>query len=349
MRYIKCVFLLSVLFVISLCLAADLHAQSDVEKLVKQGIALHDIGDYAGAIALYREGLELEPRSELLSYELAYSYLSAENYDSAIYFSNRAIRHGNHLLLQAFNIKGSALDYSGKPDKAIRVYKKGLRKCGEDYLLHHNIACTYYHQKKYESAEEALLNAIALNYGHASSHLLLGNLKNLTNRPSQTLLCLYYFLLIEPASERSIHAYQLLQQQYKGQITRDPKDTSNITIRLNPEGLEDDFGAIDMLVAMLFTEHLIDQAEEKTEMELFISQTQAFFLMLGEMNAEKPDKYTGFWWSFYVDLFNDLAQSDHIDTFAYYISMSSSQEAEEWVKQHESNVEAMIDWLNNRE
>ena len=46
-------------------------AQKTTEELIKEGIALHDKGDYEGAVALYDEVLKTSPDHTMALYEKA--------------------------------------------------------------------------------------------------------------------------------------------------------------------------------------------------------------------------------------------------------------------------------------
>src|SRR5688500_8186720 len=75
--------------VLATLLTFNLSAQDDqLKQLITEGIALHDQGKYNEAITKYREALEIDSKSALANYELAYAAFLNKQYDTAIKYSN---------------------------------------------------------------------------------------------------------------------------------------------------------------------------------------------------------------------------------------------------------------------
>jgi len=129
---------------------------------------------------------------------MALSYMYAKDYPNAVKFSSEVIAMNDQNLLKAYNIKASALDNSKKSKKAIEVYNEALQKFSTDYLLHYNLALTYFNLKQYNKSAESAIRALQNNSGHASSHLLLGYSMYHLNNKVPSILSLDYFLLLEP-------------------------------------------------------------------------------------------------------------------------------------------------------
>jgi tetratricopeptide (TPR) repeat protein len=191
-----------------------LLAQSPVDSLVQLGIQCHDNGQYDKAIELYQKALEIDPASPLTNYEIALTYMYAKDYANSIKHSDIVIGQKGQNLLQAYVTKGSCLDYLGKTDESIRLFEQGIRKFGDHYLLYYNLGYDYYKLKNYEKAQEVFTKAIKSNPNHASSHLFLGFTMADLDQKVQSLLCLHYFLLLEPNSGRAKTAFSLLQKQF---------------------------------------------------------------------------------------------------------------------------------------
>jgi hypothetical protein len=47
-----------------------------------------------------------------------------------------------------------------------------------------------------------------------------------------------------------------------------------------------------------------------------------------------------------VPFFYKLSQTDHIETFCYYISQYSNEKAAEWIKENSEKVKQFEDWKN---
>lgn len=316
--------------------------QSQVDSLVSIGITYHDNREYDKAIDIYREALKIEPQSPLVNYEIAITYMYAKEYKKSIKHCDKVIELNDQHLSQAYTTKGSCLDNLGKTQQAIETYEEALEKFDADYLLHYNLGFTLYNQKDYANAEEHFLAALELNPNHATSHLLLGITKSEQNKRVQSLLSLYYFLFLEPNTARSDIAYALLQQQLVGSVEKDATEPKNITINISSDMTDTDYGAADMMLSMLEASRTIEENKIKSEDELFIESTTSFFKILGEL---KKKKNKDFWWTYYVPFFYDIARSEHIDTYCYYISWHSNERAKEWISNNDNKFEDFKNWL----
>lgn len=322
-----------------------LGQQSQIDSLVQAGIKHHDNGDFVQALEVYKKALEIDPNSSLVNYEMSLTYMYAKDYSNAIRHCDKVIALNDKYLVDACINKGSCLDYLGKTDESIKIFEKGIKQFGDNYLLYYNLGYDYLKLEQYDKAQDALMNAIRKKSNHASSHLLLGyTMKNLNQR-TQSLLALHYFLFLEPNSERAKTAYAILRQQFGGNVERDDSKPNQINIVLDPNPSEKEFGAADLMISMLEVSKTLDKNKGKTDDELFISNTTSFFTVLGEL---KKKKSTGLWWEFYVPFFDSLAKSEHMDTYCYYISASTNKNAAEWLKANNDKLEKFATWLKER-
>ena len=280
-----------------LLLSTFLYSQISVDSLVEVGIQYHDNGEFVQAIETYKTALEIEPNSPLVNYEIALTYMYSGDYQNAIKHSDKVIKRNDKYLLQAYLVKGSCLDYLGKTKESIKLFKKGIKKFGDDHLLYYNLGYNYYNIKEFDKAEKAFIKAINTKANHASSHLFLGYLMYEKNQRVQSLLSLHFFLLLEPNSERSQNAYNLLQSQLSGGVERNQEEPGKIDIFLSPDQLKSEFGTIDMMITILEASKSLEENEGKSDDQMFIENTTSFFKILGE---HKTKENTGFWWDFYV-------------------------------------------------
>lgn len=326
-----------------LLLSTFLYSQISVDSLVEVGIQYHDNGEFIQAIETYKTALDIEPNSPLVNYEIALTYMYSGDYQNAIKHSDKVIKRNDKYLLQAYLVKGSCLDYLGKTKESIKLFKKGIKKFGDDHLLYYNLGYNYYNIKEFDKAEEAFIKAINTKANHASSHLFLGYLMYEKNQRVQSLLSLHFFLLLEPNSERSQNAYNLLQSQLSGGVEKNQEEPGKIDIFLSPDQLKSEFGTIDMMITILEASKSLEENEGKSDDQMFIENTTSFFKILGE---HKTKENTGFWWDFYVPFFYLIAESEHIDTYCYYISQSTKETAVDWLKENEKRVTDFAKWLS---
>lgn len=322
-----------------------IFSQTNIDSLVQVGVQYHDDGQYDKAIETYKTALAADPNSALANYEISMTYLSINDYENALKHSDKVIRLNNGHLLAAYMAKGTCLDYMGKTKESIKLFKKGIKKFGDHYLLYYNLGYDYYKLKEYDKAEEFIIKAIKSNPEHASSHLMLGHIMAEKKQRVQSLLCLNYFLFLEPNSERAKTAYAMLKNQFGGHVVRDKDKPEQINIYISADQKNEDFRAAELMVSMLEASSKLEKNKEKTEEELFIMNTTSFFKILGEFKKEKD---TGIWWDFYIPFFYSLAESEHIDTFCYYISQSSNTKAQEWLNDNNDRLIQFGTWLKNQ-
>lgn len=326
---------------ITFLLTPYLNAQTALESLVKEGIELHNKGDFDGAIAKYEEALKIDKKSDLVFYEIAYAYFAKQDLESAIKFSDKALKQKGDYAKSAYNIKGSALDNLGKPEEAVKVYKKAIEDFPDDYLLQYNLALTTYGLSDLITSEAALKQALELNVGHSSSHLLLGYVMKDQGKRAQSLLPLYFFLLLEPNSERAKGAYQTLRGLLVKGVSQ--TDDKNIAININESLLGDEFSAIEMMLSLKAASNLREEQSELSEIEKFITHSDSFFSILGETRAEK----TGIWWDVYADFFFSIVEAGHLKAYCYYISeVSEDPKVNLWIDKNGDSLDAFFKWAN---
>lgn len=341
---------ISILCLIIISLSISLYAQPEkAQKLMEMGIRSHDIGEYEKAIELYREALELAPDSPLLYYEIASSYMLLGEHKKALENAEIAEEKDteNEYTMPIIILKGSALDNLGKTQESIKLFEDGIEKYGGGHLLYYNLALTCFKIKNYTKAEEALINAIYKEPSHASSHLLLGFVMSDIHRKTKTVLALNYFLLLEPDTERSKTAFHVLNDQFNKTIKKKGSgDSTTITLYRNDS--EDEFMPVETMSAF-FALATFEEDSTKSMEEKFISGQKTVFQPLDNlMNEESDESREGFWWEFYPQLFVDIHDSPHFETYCYVIMQNSSETARKWLADNNDKLVEFIDWMKKR-
>ena len=67
-----------------LLLSMSLFGQNKIDSLVQVSIQHHDSGEYEKAIEVYNAALKIDPKSTLVNYELAMTYMYAGDYEKSI-------------------------------------------------------------------------------------------------------------------------------------------------------------------------------------------------------------------------------------------------------------------------
>jgi tetratricopeptide (TPR) repeat protein len=276
---------------------------------------------------------------------MAMTCMYAKEYEKAVIHAQKVIDLDDKLVAGAYDIKGSSLDYLGNTDEAIKVFESGIKKFPDRHLLYYNLALTRTKRKEVEKAEEALLNAIRINPNHPGSHLLLGYIKSDLKQRVQSLLCLHYFLLLEPNSQRSAKAYAVIQEQSGRGVEQNEDKPNEITITIDPYQSEKEFEAAEMMISVLKASAFIEENKNKSDDQLFLENTTSFFNVLGEL---KKRKNKGLWWDNYVPFFYELAKSKHMEAYCFHIGQSVNPRAKEWIASNPEKMNAFLSWLNER-
>jgi len=315
------------------------------DSLIQEGIAAHDRGQYREAIADYKAALHSDPGSSQAAYELSYTYFTTRDFDNAIKYAKQSLKKGRKKIPEAYVIWGSALDELGHEKKSLALFNEGIADFPDFYLLEYNKGLTLYRMKKYPMAESSLIRAVTLKPGHPSSHLLLAYTEASLENRVKSILPLYFFLLLEPESDRSVKAWDfLVTMQTQGVLK---KDHQPIEIGLTQKGSgdSDSLRAIDLAISMA-TVASMTQSSDTTELGRFSERNRSVFAVLSEIKCNQQD----IWWTFYIPFFKGLFTSGNVLSYSYYISRSArSEETLEWIKKHPLEMDHLATWLNQQE
>jgi len=132
-------YLLTSIFILAvLCLFGQ--DKQGAERLVNEGIAYHDKGDFEGAITKYDKALEFDEDNLLALAEKSFSLFALNKYEDAIALCKKAIKlhPGENNLKTIYVTYGNALDALKKTDESIEVYDEGIELFPEFYQLYFN-------------------------------------------------------------------------------------------------------------------------------------------------------------------------------------------------------------------
>jgi hypothetical protein len=322
-----------------------LNSQDDINTLVENGIVFHDEGNYEKAIETYKKALEIDPKSSLVNYEISLSYFYNQDYQNAIKHSDIVLKNNDKHQKEAYITKGSSLDNLGKTKASIKLFKKAIKKY-DDVLLYYNLALNYFKLEDLENAEDIVTKGIAIDKSHPSSHLILGYINYNNNKRTQSLLNLHYFLFLEPTSGRSTEAGKLIQEMMRSNVSKDPNKPNTINVSLVFPSGDNEFGSAEMMLSLLEAAKTTERNKDKTEDELFIDNTRSFFNILGELNT---DKKKGIYWNIYIPFFYNIAQSEHMDAYSYYVMQAVNPYATAWFEVNKDQLDAFDTWLNKQQ
>lgn len=329
---------------LSLFLPFMLSAQDKkTAEIIFEGNYLFSHGNYDRAIEKYRNALSIDENSSLANFELANTFLATKNYGDAIKFSRKVIEMNSGCGEVAWIVLGRALDGKGQTKQAIKAFEQGLGSYTRSYLLNYYLAEAEYRTGDSKNAERSAIRAIMLNPGFAGSHLVLANIMNARKERLKAMLPLDYFLMLEPNSERSLPAYNLLKSMMDEGMEKKAGNDVSISIT-SPTARDTIWTKGEMMISLLMATRYLDKEHPKTDLQFFADMNRNLFSILGDI--KKNNK--GIWWDLYVTKFNDLVATNNWEAFTYYISQSSnSEEVKKWMAENPEKMKAFNNWNNN--
>lgn len=312
-------------------------------EIMNRGIQHSERGSYELALLEYQKALDLEPKSGFVNYEMALAHYQMGNKTKALDFAKKAFKEESEHGVQATILMGTVHDELGNYKESVKVFKKGLKKFGDYYLIWFNLGVTANNARDFELAETAFQASIINRLEHVNSHYGLASVMMRQNRRVEALYPLAFFLMLEPNTERSVMAYQDVLRLMSRGVSMNAGDTGNINITLNVAGdnTEDKgYRSADLMMSMLQAARTLERGND-SDTEVFQNSTEQVFKYVADLELEQKDIYT----TYYIPLFSALATSEHFDTWSKYVTQQSDASSSEWVRTNQDELAKMFDWL----
>ena len=299
-----------ILYIFLFCAAGLARAQEDsLHTLLLEAVALHDKGDYDGALRLYDQVIARDPERLLAWYEKSLTLLVAKRYEACIDLCKEVLnkfKEGDELDNIYVNY-GSALDAAGKPDDAIRIYSQGIRQYNH-YLLFFNRGITEFMNKKNADAISDFQQTLLLKPLHASSHQYLSYAVYGQNKVA-SMMGLVIFLVIESNTTRSDKNLKILQD--------------------------------------LFSSNALSSATDFNDtLKQFMTPADKMKKKLGIFADINTFEEKGFFTQFYVSFFRAMQEAGHLETAANLIlARSNDDQVKQWLSSHQEKLNAFSQWL----
>lgn len=324
-------------------------AQQDARTLVREGVALHDKGQFDEAIQKYDAALALDNGFYLAHYEKSYTLMLAKRYDESIALSKYILKNfkdGPDNASVYVNY-GTCLDYLGKPDEAVDVYNDGIRAFPKVGLLYFNKAIALANGGKIREAVDAVKLSIAVNPYHASSHHVL-SLSVREKNKIFGLLSSLVFLAIEPEGKRAELHLANVQSVLGGNAKKTGENA--VTINLDPsvlstkDGGEDNFQSLEMLISLSAGTDFEDKYKAETATDKLQRKIELVISMLGETDKGKK----GFGWTYYAPFFIKLKKEKYLKTFSHFIYSPAGDAANAaWLTENKADVDEFVAWFKS--
>ncbi|MFW5708181.1 MAG: tetratricopeptide repeat protein [Bacteroidota bacterium] len=291
------------------------------EELIKEGIRLYGEGDYEKAIETYRLVHENDSNYTWMLGELALTFIQTGDYDSTVYYANKALAEPTNQRQHLLRTKGTALDQMGETDKAIETYLEAIRSYPYAYMLRFNLGVTYMQNENYPAAVEQFQHSLECNPFHASSHLLLGLIMGRQGHFTRAIMAFQTFLAIEPNSERSNEVLvwvENLCSNYQDPSMGDPIEpfTDNAV-----------FDEVDHLLKARVV--LNERYPSPISFDANLVKQTSMLLETLPLDSESDD----FWIKMYFPFYKTIRDQDFIEPFLFTILTSTGRD--EVIEYHE--------------
>lgn len=321
------------------------------EKLVSEGVALHDKGEYDKALAKYEKALSLDKDNVLALAEKALTLHAAQRNEEAIETARRAIETNpeSESLKTIYATLGNSLDDLKKSQEAIEAYNEGIKKFPNYHQLYFEKGVALSRMKDYDEALLSFNKAVMLNPKHAGSHNAIARILYSKNKKVPALLALSRFFVLEPEGNRAKSNVELLQKIMQGDAEQTGK--KSVTISINSDMLgdtlpngkptENSFKSTELILALGAALNFDKKSAKLNEAEKF---RNAFKTVCASLKETQKDNY-GFYWDYYVPYFVQMYDNDLLEPFAY-LAFASSDDASvaKWVKANDDKLRNFYAW-----
>ena len=320
------------------------------EKLVDEGVAYHDKGDYDGAISKYDKAIELDKDNRLALTEKAFSLLSLQKYDESIACCKKVIeKHSGENIATVYVTYGNALDGLKKTDQSIEIYNEGIKQFPDYYQLYFNKGITLSSVKKYDEAILCFQKAVMIKPSHAGSNNAIARLLKVQEKRIPSLLAYCRFLIVEPQTNRAKENLAAIQNLMNANIEETGK--KSVTININPNMLgdttagakpkENSFNSTDLILSMDAALDYDKKNKKKSDVEKFMRK---FETVCASLKETRKDNF-GFYWDYYVPYFIELKDKNFIVTFSYIAFASSNDpDVAKWLKGSKADIDKFYEW-----
>lgn len=327
--------------IVACCIQLSASAQNNTNDLIKQGVDLHNQGNYTEAINKFTEALKTDPDNDYANYEISLSLYYIKRPDDAIPHLEKAVKsQKKDLAVASYSLLASIYDEKKQSAKAVDIYKEAI-KINPDYpQIFYNLGIVYSRMQQYPDAENAAIEAIKHNPKNASSLRLYALVCFHENKRANALMGLCSFILAEPTGARAAEAYGNIQHILQGGVLKDANGKTTLQVSGNDDK---EAGTYNLSINMAT---ISAQSKGLAGLAMLEYQLKTTFGMVGELSAKKTDK--SFFDKFFADYFYKLSQSNYMPAFTHTIALTDPKaDNANWGKQNMDQINGLGQWLKD--
>jgi len=328
-------FISFVLFYFILCLSV--YSQSDKEKALQLGnkaVELEDEGKFDEALKLLDEALKLDPGNSDILYEKAYSYYGLKQYDKTKNILEKLMQKGKPHELY-YDLLGNAYDMSGETDKAVEIYKAGLKDYPNSGRLYLELCVAENNRMNFEQALIYCEKGISVDPKYPSNYYWASKYYCNSSEKVWGLIYGEIFMNLERGGKRTEEISELLYKTYKRAITIE-SDT-NISVKLSKKanilfiGKKEEESKFPFEFIYEFVTTISVVSEKTIDINSIDRIRTRFLEMYFKMGHDK--KYPNILFDFQKEIQN----SGNLETYNHWIVMKGNEE--EFGKWYNDNLD----------
>lgn len=315
---------------------------ADFRAILREGNALHDHGDYEGAIARYRKALALDPGNPEALYEMAYSLYAEKKTDQALEAARRGLERPSPIGAAIEMLIGNIQDDLKQPARAVEAYRAGIAMNPRLRLLHFNLGVTCMGLADYAQARSAFEAELDLFPEHASSHYWLGRAYMKSGYRVPSVLAFARFLILEPRTPRSVQAMAWMDEIFASGVEKTDAQNLKLTIASGPKD-EGDFTSVDLVLLMARALEVNPGEAPASDDPPAVARLSAVLGSAGQIGSTEAS--SGFAARHYVPYYAGLVKQELTDPFCYYALQAAKVEAiGAWLTKNRKTVQRLLTW-----
>lgn len=348
----KLLFLLFIIIAFNLSVSAQ---KSKADELHQEAVQLMDEkGDYEGAIKLLKQAEKIDPRDPDHKYEEAFAYYSMKDYDKAKDILVDIVTD-KKATFRYYQLLGNVYDIQEQPDKAITVYKAGLKKFPNTGNLYSELGIVEWSRKNYQEAANYFEEGIKVDPKYPTCYYWAAKLYAGSTERIWGIMYGEIFMNLERNTKRTETISKLLYDTYRDAITI--KDTSgsvqftkNNVIYVDAKKLKNKkdfskilpFGTIyEATMSKAITPNLINHDKDLGIDDL--SDIRKRFIETWYQGSFGRD-----YKNIVLEWHRNLDNKGYLDSYNHWLMMKGNEdEFDAWLKQNKDKYDEFVAWFNN--
>jgi tetratricopeptide (TPR) repeat protein len=258
---------------------------SGTEELIQEGVQLHDQGDFDAAISRFSAALEADPSNAEAIYELANTYYAVDDFEQCISTARRGVELDALSGDPLYAVLGTCYSANGKPNRALRAFRRGLEKNPDSVPLNFNIAVTLVGLQENRKAIEHLRQTIEAKPDYASPYFVLAKLYEAEHYPEAAIMLYLKFIILEPNTERTAHASSSVFRLFHLGVA-ETSDEVILNVDPDPPKREGDFSTLQIARTMAASATFIEEEQAKPPSQREVDALHSFLQMSRELTDE---------------------------------------------------------------